>query len=343
MKRKVALSIVVMGFLMTSVFLQVGMAVKPPKANLSVNMSEPIDGLSVATGGSFDVSGTVQVSKGDAGEVRAYVQYSRGEGTSNFVDVEGMYLSIEVGLQPQSDILLRDELYSTSWTLTGQPGTYEIRIYAESDRAKSGSSSSSTITIESPPPPPGLYYVTNEYQDSTIGYGIASGSYSDTYLEDGIYEILSEEKNTHGTKKPVDDTTEIGWIYDFTGLDSRIQTTLHIVGHALTTADDSDTGFEIQWDYDGTWITLTTIESNLPDLEYVYDIIDDSSTSLRFRFVDDDREVGNKEISMLFIDRMYISNSSVPQQWTENVIADLPVGVGFRTVEIGDIDDDPEN
>ncbi|MCK5151847.1 MAG: hypothetical protein KAQ65_08400, partial [Candidatus Thorarchaeota archaeon] len=166
MRREVALALIIMGFLMASVFLQTGMARKPPKASLNVGMSDPIDDLSVPTDGSFAVSGSIQAVKGDAGDVRSYVQYSRGIESSEFVNVDGIYLTIDEGLQPQSDNLIKEEQYAVTWTISGQPGTYEIRIYSESTRAKTGTSQPSTVTIEIPPPPPGIFTATDEYQDS---------------------------------------------------------------------------------------------------------------------------------------------------------------------------------
>ena len=65
MKKQNVIAIVIIGFLTVSIFLQAGMAVKPPKANLNVTMSEPVDGLSVATDGSFDVTGVIPFENSD--------------------------------------------------------------------------------------------------------------------------------------------------------------------------------------------------------------------------------------------------------------------------------------
>ena len=57
--------------------------------------------------------------------------------------------------------------------------------------------------------------MTAEEVDPTIGFGMATGDYASTYGADGLYEILAEEQNTWGTKKPVDDTMELGWIFTY--------------------------------------------------------------------------------------------------------------------------------
>ncbi len=306
MKREVALSVVVMGILLASVFWQSGMAAKPPKASLSVNTSEPVDGVVVETGGSFDVVGIVNAIKGDAGAVRVYVQFSYGEDTSNFENVDGNTLSIVNGQQPYSTALLNGESVSVSWTLTGQPGTYEIRVYAVADLAKSGSSNSVTVIIEAPPPPPGVFLISGENQDSSIGYGSSSGTYSNTFYDDGVYEILSEEKNAHGTKKPVDDSTELGWIFEFNLPTPRSTTTFYFYGYAEFPEGDSDTTFLVQEELGGSWSTILEI-SHISQNKILYSELSDlTSPSVSLRIVDDDQSIGNKILSSLYIDQAFI-------------------------------------
>ena len=127
---------------------------RPPKATLLVEITAPSDGTIVENEGSFTVSGNILCQKGDAGMANSYIQYSIGEGSNDFITVDGSNFQIIVGDHPQSQNLLKDESYSVFWELTGTPGTYEIRIYSEAQLAKSGSSESRTITIEGPAPPP---------------------------------------------------------------------------------------------------------------------------------------------------------------------------------------------
>lgn len=297
--------------MVSSVMSQMATAKRPARTKLNVGMTEPIDGLVVDNGASFSVSGTVESKNGDAGYVEASVQYSLGAGTSAFVDINGNRLERLTGLQPQASSIMSGEQYSVTWTITGEPGVYEIRIYCVSSSGLEGKSTSATVTIQAPPPPAGTYFPTGEYQDPAIGFGSAIGSYLDTLVQDGTYEILQEQVNTQGTKKPVDDITELGWIYEFTGLGTRTQTTLNFFGHVETTASDSDTGFDVQLDYHGTWVTIFSLKSGLSDSQSVVDICDDVSNSIRIRFIDNDRTVGNAEISAVFVDCLFITNSTI--------------------------------
>jgi hypothetical protein len=328
--------------LMLSMISLGAVAGKPPKAMLSVDISSPSDGLEVDEGVSFEVHGLVTCSKDDGGIVDTYVEFAVGEGSTSFAPVDGVLLQILSGSQPQTQELLNGQSYAVAWTLAGNPGVYEIRIHSEGTAAKAGSSESRTVTINGPPPPPGVFYVTSEYQDPAVGYGTATGSFMNTFDVDGVYEILSEEKDNQGTKKPVDDTTLLGWIYEFGGLEPRPETTLFIVAQAQFGLGDSDTEFEVQFDFAGTWGSVLTIDNQGFDKEYSVDLPDDVSDTLRIRIMDNDRTAGNKETSFLLLDQVYVSDSA-QTAWEEVVIADLPAGTGRRAVEIADIDGDSMN
>ncbi|MHA2428246.1 MAG: FG-GAP repeat domain-containing protein [Candidatus Hermodarchaeia archaeon] len=312
---------------------------RPPKATLSVEITAPSDGIIIENEGSFTVSGNILCQNGDAGTVDSYIQYSNGEGSNNFNTIDGSNFQIIVGDHPQSQNLLQDESYSVSWELKGSPGIYEIRIISEAKFAKSGSSESRTVTIEGPSPPPDIETIDNEYQDTAIGYGSASGTYVSTYFADGIYLILSEEKNTHGTKKPVDDTTEIGWIFVFEDLQERQNTMLTIFGHANFPSDDTDDRFIFQLLSGDSWIPILEFRNVDVDRSFSADIPDDTSTTIVLRVVDNDQTIGNKIISSLLLDQVYISYD----QTNEFNIADFDGKIGYRGVKIGDVDNDDEN
>ncbi|MFX1265205.1 MAG: FG-GAP repeat domain-containing protein [Promethearchaeota archaeon] len=325
------------------------MAAKPPKSALEVTITAPLDGQEVANGGTFAVTGSVLAKRGDAGLVKTFVQYAVGEGSTDFVNVEGPRLEIvpEGGDQPQTQTLLEDKSYSVSWTLTGDPGTYEVRIFSDGLTAKSGSSQSRTVTILGPPPPPGVETIDSERQDSEIGYGSTTGNYEDTYYADNVHQILSEERNTHGTKKPVDDSTDLGWIYVFDNLAPRTDTSFQLYGHAemqgglvLGEWEDSDTAFFVQFYSSGSWKTIMAITRyDVSDTMFCVDIPDDTSERLELRITDNDRKSGNKEISSLYIDQAYI----LFEPADEYFVADLPANIGNRAMKIGDIDNDSKN
>jgi len=312
---------------------------RPPKATLRVEITAPSDGTIIEYEGSFTVSGNILCQGDDAGTVNSYVQYSIGEGSNDFNTVDGSNFQIIAGDHPQSQNLLKDEFYSVFWELTGSPGTYEIRIFSEAQRTKSGSSDSRTVTVEGPSPPPDIEAIDSEYQDPIIGFGTTSGSYVSTYLVDGTYEILNEEKNTHGTKKPRDDTTELGWIFIFEDLQERQNTVLNIFGHANFPSDDTDGAFIFQLQSGDSWIPI--LEFRNPDVDRLFtaDIPDDTSTIIVLRVVDNDQTEGNKIISSLHIDQTFISYD----QTNEFNIADFDGKIGYRGVKIGDVDNDNEN
>jgi len=348
MKRKLTLILTLsLIFMLGSSYV---MAARPPKTALDVTILNPQDGVVVENGGTFAVEGTVLAKRGDAGLVETYVQYAVGEGSTDFVNVEGTDLEIIPGSgnQPQTQTLPRGESYFVNWSLTGSPGTYEIRIFSQGSTAKSGSSESRTVTILGAPPPPGVETIDSEHQDPDTGYGKSSGNFEATYLADGVYQILSEEKNNHGTKKPVDDTTEMGWIYVFEDLETpRSDTSFCLYGHTEFNNEfdmfawaDTDSAFFVQCFSSGSWKTILAItRHDTSDRMYCVDVPDDTSTTIQLRIVDNDQEVGNKEISSLYIDQAYI----VLEPAYEYFIADLTGDVGWQSLKIGDIDDDPEN
>ncbi|MFW9976310.1 MAG: hypothetical protein ACFFDQ_13645, partial [Candidatus Thorarchaeota archaeon] len=248
MKRRV---IFILVFLLTlSLSFSLSLAARPPKTTLDVTISLPLDGAEIENGAVFTVSGSVLATRGDAGYVETFVQYSVGADSINFIDVDDTYLEIIYGEQPQTKELSQDASYEVSWTLKGASGTYEIRILSQGSTAKSDASESRTVTILGPPPPSnGIYPVTSEYQDPETGYGTSLGTYENTYYEDGLYEILMEEKNPHGTKNPTDDTADLGWIYVFDNLgnEPREDTTFRFFGHMELSGEYLDSGF-LEWD-----------------------------------------------------------------------------------------------
>ncbi len=309
MKRNVIIAILVIQVLLVSTGALVGSTGKPPKTTLSVSMTGPVNGLEVEDGGSFDVTGIITALKGDAGLVMSYVQYAVGEGSSDFNDLGGSdtsVLHIVSGEQPQYQSLVQDESYAVSWTLAGPAGSYEIRIRSDGELAKSGESDSVTVTILAPPPPPGVEVVVSEEMDTSIGFGSVTGSYANTYSADGLYEILTEEKNTCGTKKPVDDTTELGWIYTFDVPTPRTATIFYFYGYAEFGDGDTDTAFLIQEESGSSWITILEISHTGFSKLCQATVSDQTSNNIRVRIIDNDCTVGNKEISSLHIDQAII-------------------------------------
>jgi len=284
-------------------------AAKPPKTVLEVTITNPQDGLAIENGGLIDVAGNVVALKGDAGLVDTYVQYAVGEGSTDFRNLGGSdpsVLQIVSGNQPQTQTLHQDGSYDVDWTLTGPTGTYEIRIYSEGELAKSGSSESMTVRILGALPPPGVVVIHSEEQDPSTGYGAASGGYENTYNADGVYEILSEEMNAQGTRKPVDDTTELGWIFTFELPTPRTATTFYLYGYAEFPEDDSDTTFLVQEEVGSTWQTLLEVSHTSGNNLRHASVADLISPVVRLRIVDDDRTIGDKKISSLYIDLAYI-------------------------------------
>ncbi len=309
MKRNSTITVLVILVLIFSIGVVAVSAAKPPKTVLRVTITSPQDGLTIDNGGLFNVEGNVVASRGDAGLVDTYVQYAVGEGSTDFRNLGGTdpsVLHIVDGNQPQTQTLLKDESYDVSWTLSGPTGTYEIRIYSEGELAKSGASESVTVRILGAPPPPGVEVIHSEEQDPSTGYGVASGGYVNTYNADGVYEILSEEKNPQGTKKPVDDTTELGWIFTFELPTPRTATTFYLYGYAEFPEDDSDTAFLVQEEVGSTWQTILEVSHTGGNRLHHASVADLTSPIVRLRIVDNDRTIGDKKIASLYIDQAYI-------------------------------------
>ena len=309
MKRNSVIAFLVALVLIFSIGAVAVSAPKPPKTTLDVTLLDPVDGLVVENGGFIDVSGIITSLKGDAGYVATYVQYAVGEGSTNFVDMSSTdpnVLHIITGEQPQTETLVKDQSYDVSWCLGGPAGTYEIRIRSEGELSKSGESLSVTVRILPAPPPEGMVVASSEEIDPSIGYGLATGSLESTFTADGVYEILSEEKNSWGTKKPVDDTTELGWIFTY-DLPSPCKTaTFYFYGYAEFPDGDSDTAFLIQADTGTMWVTILEIDYTGFNRIRSSDVSDMIGDTLRLRVIDNDQTVGNKDISSLYIDQAFI-------------------------------------
>ncbi|MFW9963143.1 MAG: hypothetical protein ACFFCX_06255 [Candidatus Sifarchaeia archaeon] len=349
MKKRIILILVLM--LTLSLSFNLSLAARPPKTTLDVTISIPLDGDKIENGAVFTVAGNVLAKRGDAGNVETLVQCSVGADSTDFINVDGTYLEIISGDQPQTAELLQDESDDVSWTLKGPPGTYEIRIFSQGSTAKSGASESRTVTILSPPPPSnGIYPITYEYQDPETGYGTSLGTYENTYYADGLYEILMEEKNPHGTKNPTDDTADLGWIYRFDNLGERGNTTFCFYGHMELSGeyldsgflewDDQDTAFYVQEKSSGEWKTIAAITNIDEDKMYCVDVPNDYDAVINLRIVDNDRgpEGKSPQVSSLYVDQAYIVFVPAFEYFIDDISISLRVNVD--TVRINDIDND---
>ncbi|MHA2192082.1 MAG: hypothetical protein ACXAAR_01500 [Candidatus Thorarchaeota archaeon] len=359
MKKKILIAFaMVMMFSLSTCFVLAG---KPPKTTLDVTILSPVDGLEVPYDevleacGTFEVTGNVQATRGDAGYVQTFVQYAF-EGSTDFNDVGDTTLQFVNGDQPQTDTLAKDESYGVIWTLTGIPGTYEMRIFSQGDTAKSGESSSRTVTLLGPPPDPppdDCETIDAEYQDPETGYGTSSGTFVNTYYTDGEYEILMEERNRQGTKNPKDDTADLGWIYVFDNLGPRFDTTFQFYGHMELSGeyldsgflqwDDQDTAFFVQEKSSGSWKTIAAITNIGSDKMYSVDIQDDISETIYLRVVDNDRgpEMKSPQVSSLYVDMACIVYETAFEYIIDDIEFEMPAASDcFR---IADIDNDLEN
>jgi hypothetical protein len=348
----------VMMFSLTTCFVLAG---KPPKTALDVTILDPVDGLEIPYDdvlgecGTFEVTGTVTAERGDAGLVQTYVQYAL-EGSTDFNEVGDATLQIVSGSQPHTKTLSKDQSYGVSWTLTGIPGTYEIRIFSQGETAKDGESAARIVTLLGPPPdpPPDDYETIDaEYQDPETGYGTSSGTFENTYYADGVYEILMEERNRQGTKNPTDDTADLGWIYVFDNLGPRLDTTFQFFGHVELSGEYLDSGF-LEWDdqdtaifvqekSSGTWKTIAAITNVGIDKMYSVDIQDDISETIYLRVVDNDRgpEGKSPQVSSLYVDMACIVFEPAFEYIIDDIIFEMPAASDcFR---MADIDNDLEN
>ena len=311
MQRHQFSALILATILVLSVSMSAAVAAKPLKTALNVTISSPQDRLEVLEGGTFTVAGIVLAMRGDAGFVETYVQYSVGEGSTDFMNIDSNNLEIVPGSggQPQTQTLLQDESYLVSWTLIGNPGTYEIRLLSQGSTAKSGTSESRTVMIV-PASIPGIELVDGEYLAPSIGYGSTTGSYSDTFDSDDVYEVLTEGVNKQGTKSPGDDTSELGWIFEFNGLPERLDTNLYVECHAdFPNRDAYYEGFAVQVEYQDMWYDVVSILEETADRVYSAELPDDGCQSVRVRVIDLDQTVGDKIKSSLYIDQLYLDTT----------------------------------
>ena len=356
MKRRILLVTFLIGVLFLSTSLAT--AKKPPRTSLVVTISSPVDGLTIEEGETFEVVAMVGAKDGDAGQVDSYVQYAVGEGSTEFTNAgedTALYILPDYE-QPQSQVLASGDSYTVSWILGGSPGTYEVRVSSESTLAKSESSQSRTITINgppAPPPPSGIETIDYEYKDPDAPFGVSIGTYQDTYYQDGVYEVLKEEKNSQGTKNPTDDTADLNWIYVFSNLDtSRHDTTFYLYGHmersdeyldsGFLEWDDHDTAFYVQEKSSGEWKTIAAITNLGTDKPYCVDVPDDDSSTIYLRIVDNDRGFEGKspQVSSLYVDVAYITYEPAFEYFIDEISYAM---VPPSSVRIADIDNDTLN
>ncbi len=370
MKKSITYSTILLIFLVLSFGVLMVSAKPPPRTVLSAAITTPQDDHVVADGEMFIVMGNVVAKRGDAGLVDTYIQYAVGEGSSAFTNLgyDSSVLHIVADAQPQSQFLQKDQSYDVQWTLVGPTGTYEIRLYSEGEQAKPGESDAVTVKIQGPGPPSGAYFVSSEQQDPSTGYGSATGSFTDTFYGDGTYEILTEEKNPQSTKKPKDDTTELGWIFHFEGLtETRTSTMFYFFGYMEFPEDDSDTSFLVQEWTGSAWSTILEISHTGVNKLLSVPITDNTAETLELRIVDNDRTVGNKQLTSLHVDQILIgdNNFQSPTSGIEILLppyrchhfqawenydnkwyhgADVPIlTAGATDIEIVDLDRDGDN
>ncbi|MFW9911236.1 MAG: hypothetical protein ACFFEU_02140 [Candidatus Thorarchaeota archaeon] len=359
MKKRILIGfLMVMMFSLSTCFVLAG---KPPKTALDVTISNPEDGFEVLYDevleacGTFEVTGDVTARKGDAGLVQTFVQYASGEGSTDFANVNGgdLWIVTGGGEQPQIETLLNGESCPVSWTLTGNPGIYEIRIFSQGETAKDGESDSRTVTLLGPPPPDDYETIDAEYQDPETGYGASSGTFENTYYADGVYEILTETRNRQGTKNPTDDTADLGWIYVFENLGPRFNTAFRFYGHMELSGeyldsgflewDDQDTAFFVQEKSSGIWKTIAAITNVGTDKMYSVDIQDDISETIYLRVVDNDRgpEGKSPQVSSLYVDLACIVYEPAFEYIIDDLSLEIPVSGDY--LRIADIDNDLDN
>ena len=80
----------------------------------------------------------------------------------------------------------------------------------------------------------------------------------------------------------------------------------HFYGYAEFTDDDTDTAFLIQEELGGSWSTILEIDYSGHNRLRQATVTDDTSDVIRLRIIDNDRTVGNRELSSLHIDQAII-------------------------------------
>ncbi|HOP06643.1 MAG TPA: PKD domain-containing protein [candidate division Zixibacteria bacterium] len=180
-------------------------------------------------------------------------------------------------------------------------GTYTVTLtasnaYGSDDEVKTG-----YITVTEP----GV--AEKAYADSeTSSLGTVSGSMTDTYASDNVYEgIIESESTSHPVK--VTSNAEHEWTFTVGG---GATVTFYLEAYRPNNSDGDD--FIFSYSTDGvTYTTMVTVSSATEQV-YTYSLPAYTSGTIYVQVKDDNRSWGNVSLDAVYIDEMYIEYETTP-------------------------------
>jgi chitodextrinase len=190
-----------------------------------------------------------------------------------------------------------------SYTATGLAAatqyTFTVEARDTAGNVTDPSSPMSATTEEPPPPPPYQEFVAN---GETLVAGTVSGSYSATHADDNSVQSILE-RESGGKKNDRYTYLEHRWSFS---LAQGISATAFV--NAWKDGANAGESFELEYSVDGggNWRSLLTVSSTSSGNTQVAEIPDAPSGNVLLRFVDNQQQAGNRALSTLYVDHLYI-------------------------------------
>jgi len=188
-----------------------------------------------------------------------------------------------------------------------------------------GDTGTDTITINvSQPPAINQYPISENYVSGTV-----TGSYTNTLVDDGVAESISELESGGRPSKRYSYLEHV-WVIP---VQSGNSVALFINAWQSGTVDNDNFVFAYSTDGGSTYIDVLTI-NNVTDKGVVsVSLPPNTQGSVLIRVLDTDRSPGNRSLDTVFVDELYISTENYP-----GVPPSAPTGLNAVAVSSGQID-----
>ena len=206
----------------------------------------------------------------------------------------------------------------TSWQLIGTVGTdatsyyanglessalYYFRVRSYNGLGGSAYSNTATATTEDPPP----YVEEVAYTEIRIA-GTVTGSYPDTWSNDGGREVITE-RTSGGKPSKRYSYLRHKWVFDVRGGNV---VTFSIDAHRSPSPDGDDFRFAYSTD-DLAYTDMLTVNKDADDNNPQYYVLPSTTKGLVYIKVSDtDQTQGNQILDSLYVDHMFISSETYP-------------------------------
>jgi PKD repeat protein len=208
-------------------------------------------------------------------------------------------------------------------------GTYTVTLTATNAYGSDGETKVDYIAVADQPPFEQVFALS----DIPV-LGTVTGNYTNTYVSDNSYEVITEVASTN---HPVKVTSNLQHKWNFS-VGGGTGVTFYLEAYRPDNGDGDDFAFEYSTD-DATYLPLVTVASST---EQVYSVaLPDALTGTVYvRVTDDNRSWDLTSMDPIYIDQMYIEYSTAPSPPVANfagspVSGNVPLTVNFTDLSTG--------